>query len=418
MKKLPTKMREIRKELGTVLERFGDPKWWYHNKRGVQAQIKENPRILPVLKDLINSDKKYSVLKLLEKLEERLEDDEVCRFLEAKSNVNQYIYELLYNLYRKQLVSNNAFAHVKERFKIMKDYEKMYNDIECRYCLKKIEMDRYYFKKKKEEEMKVKDRRMELFTLIETLPSLKVGDLGPCKSASNNVNNVFVINIDNIFSLKGDNSRLGEEVDTLYRIVNMYKTKYFRYKEDVYFNLTSLDENFQSMGGRFQSFVSDNLHRKRARICGIDKDLKRTIDEYVHIYTSRHLRKYVDRRVIHKLNDTYRYRFSGLKATLQTFKEGNCPVYAISKYSLSNLLSEIIVYECDILDSRKIITYKWASLCKILDRIAENENADKVYYFGPPNPAIEGAKFKDMIVRCNEDELNKFVKGVRQRHIT
>ncbi|KAF7682878.1 hypothetical protein TCON_1905 [Astathelohania contejeani] len=376
-----------RKELEEIITNSKDSKWWNKNKDEIKDKLR--PEILiDELKYHITKENTAGILKLLERMEVHVEESLLLDCLEVPCNINMQVYYSIFSLYQKGLISEECLERCKEYFSDLPT--ESIEECEKKYISTKIEFDRYNFKKSREDLLKVKDRKEEIFTLYKSMKPIGIRELRRGKGIDFDLTYAFVINVDDLFDISNYHPAIREEAYKLYDIID-----YCRYKFD------------DIAGGfRFYSLGEEFPKQTRQAVC---------LDDMRRLFLSNTLSYYVDLKLLIALDKSFRRRFVKLRHALINFGD-IMPVYLVSNSSLQQVLSEVITFNLNYVKPENIISFKGIFMDRFIKNVITEHNPKKIFWFGASNAVKFAGPDKPISLRISD--LEEMADNFRVRYRT
>jgi hypothetical protein len=108
-----------------ILDKCKD-KLYINSNKSYLKDILNKPNNLEVLRSELNSRRNYFTLQILEKMQ--FDFIKILPNFELKKNITHYTYGSVNWLYKNKYLSEEKFLEIKEKFTVMKNYEKMFDD--------------------------------------------------------------------------------------------------------------------------------------------------------------------------------------------------------------------------------------------------------------------------------------------------
>lgn len=329
----------------------------------------KDPAAIDILKEKLREGKRYSVIKLIDKLEFKMDDSLFLNFFMHPENVNLQLYQLLFNLYIKELISNKTMDDIKGKFQPVDDWEKKLADVEKRCMYKKIEIDRHLMKKERGHNEKVKDYVEEKNKMFKQAALIGRADFIGMAGINMHPKITFLVDLTEFFRL---NRKIGVE-NAIYKKIEYVSREYFEKPERENIYLSFLDQTL------FEK--KSSCDSKRQKVDEAPSDKSKWIGSMIENFKACS-KKRMCHDDIKKMNDHHEMKFSNLRKAVQLLQEKGHPVYFLSEVSLKYLLSELAVFEIDYVDLNNIISYRNHRVSDVILEIKKKECTDQISLFG------------------------------------
>ncbi|EOB14031.1 hypothetical protein NBO_41g0007 [Nosema bombycis CQ1] len=325
-----------------ILDKCKD-KLYINSNKSYLKDILNKPNNLEVLRSELNSRRNYFTLQILEKMQ--FDFIKILPNFELKKNITHYTYGSVNWLYKNKYLSEEKFLEIKEKFTVMKNYEKMFDDTYQNYITTRIDQDRKLFKYNKEESNKIKDRNEEIKKLIEETSSFKINDFKKNHKFINGITEVdiftVILNVDEFFDLSTLNYVEAEEGKGC---ISEIKKIYSTYIGQDLFGLSKL----QCIDPDSDLSYEDIPEEKE--LC----DIYAKVDKNRNIFN----RKTNITLKFSNLDRILNHRISKLHGLINQLQKNSIEVYIVSCVSLTQLLAEITFFEFNSMEMCNIFSLR------------------------------------------------------------
>lgn len=351
-----------------ILDNINDPSFYTKHKNNIKAFFKD-PAALEILKEKLTEGKRYSVIKLIDKLELKMNDTLYLNYFNYPENINLQIYQMLFNLFTKELISQDILEKIRKIFEKMNDHQKILIEAEKRCIFKKIEIDRHFMKKERVLNEKVMDYSEEKKKLFDQVTQISRLDFSGIKGI--NLYPKIIYMIDLTFFFASDKKHSAEQ--KLYIKIENLSRNYFQKPERNNVFLSCLDPSL------FQKTIQNDVKRQKTENKVDDKEY--WIEFLVRNYGNV-LKNKSNYDLLNQLRDKFKLKLHNLRKSVKLLQEKGYTVYFISESSLKHFLSELAVFGIDYIDLKNIISYKYHRIDEVCIEIKKREIYDQIVLFG------------------------------------
>lgn len=357
------KSKELK--ITSILDHINDQSFFTKHKNNIITLCKD-PEIIEIIEERVTEGKRYSIIKLIDRLKLKIDDELFLNFFIHPENINLQIYYMLFTLYTKELISLETLNKIREKFINMKEYKQKIKNAEARCILRRIEMDRYIMKKERAQNEKMKSYEEHVVAMYKNEVVVSRNDFINLCGVNMSPKITYLVDLTEFFNL---NTNYANE-NAIFRKIGYFSKKYFSEPElhDFYFSTvdTTLFKNTQT---------------KKHKIADYEKNLEYWRDYLIENFNYC-IKNNMSNDSIHKMNVRYKFKYANLRKAVKLLIEKGYKIYFISEVSLKYFFSELLVFGCDYIDVSNLVSYRSHRVGDVCLEIKNKEDSDQIFLFG------------------------------------